>query len=503
MESTVEIWDWARFVSRAGPFFFFFFFFLIMQMLTDWRWLPCSHLQWKLLHVKGFERGRWKKKFAPTATNKERGEEAPMPRTVRGLPQTERHFCRCYACGWSCWFGASDWTCWSKPVRAICGGGCCFGARSTPVRAIWTAESFPSTLSFSWLNEVLFVHACSWLVQRDPGMSQILVVLSPPSLEPLTLPFYCSPVPVLKNRLNSRSEVMILSRARDVLQTPADTRFQWKGQGRGLKNTHKSHFAFPRLPEVVKIKGMHGIPDRTAWTSPSHGEKKRKVLLPEQAWRPQTITAELDSSLPRHWTRLERSWRTVGQPKPCETSTRAVARRALVAESGKKGRARGSEADLAQCGALALPPPFLFFVAVGANFFFNAPLFWRVCQNILFPYLIKSPERVQKIFPQRTSQGIDLLRPNVFVDAVVLDSTTCARRRSGTKKMAWQHEKRPEKPGYKGAQQRRSWRIRQFRSVHQRFTLNFKCNVILYGHERMSSFRTNFAGCYVFPCAVM
>ena len=32
-----------------------------------------------------------------------------------------------------------------------------------------------------------------------------------------------------------------------------------------------------------------------------------------------------------------------------------------------------SEADLAQCGALALPPPFLFFVAVGANFFFNAP----------------------------------------------------------------------------------------------------------------------------------
>ena len=92
----------------------------------------------------------------------------------------------------------------------------------------------------------------------------ILVVLSPPFLEPLTLPFYCSPVPVLKNRPNSRSEVMILSRARDALQTPADTRFQWKGQGRGLKNTHKSHFGFPRLPEVVKIKGMHGTPDRTA-----------------------------------------------------------------------------------------------------------------------------------------------------------------------------------------------------------------------------------------------
>ena len=65
-------------------------------------------------------------------------------------------------------------------------------------------------------------------------------------------------MPVLKNRLNSRSEVMILSRARDALQTPADTRFQWKGQGRGLKNTHKSHFAFPRLPEVVKSRACTG-----------------------------------------------------------------------------------------------------------------------------------------------------------------------------------------------------------------------------------------------------
>ena len=37
------------------------------------------------------------------------------------------------------------------------------------------------------------------------------------------------------------------------------------------------------LPEVVKIKGMHRTPDQTAWTSPPHGEKKRKVLLPEQA----------------------------------------------------------------------------------------------------------------------------------------------------------------------------------------------------------------------------
>ena len=58
----------------------------------------------------------------------------------------------------------------------------------------------------------------------------ILVVLSPPSLKSLTLPF-CdhSPVAVLnmKKRLNLRSEVMM---ALDALQTHADTGFQWKGQ---------------------------------------------------------------------------------------------------------------------------------------------------------------------------------------------------------------------------------------------------------------------------------
>ena len=37
-------------------------------------------------------------------------------------------------------------------------------------------------------------------------LTGILVVLSPPSLEPLTLPFYCSPVPVLKNRLKVRGD---------------------------------------------------------------------------------------------------------------------------------------------------------------------------------------------------------------------------------------------------------------------------------------------------------
>ena len=42
---------------------------------------PCV---WSILLVQG----GGEKKIAPTATKKERGEEAPMPRTVRGLPQT-------------------------------------------------------------------------------------------------------------------------------------------------------------------------------------------------------------------------------------------------------------------------------------------------------------------------------------------------------------------------------------------------------------------------------
>ena len=50
-------------------------------------------------------RGRWKK-IAPTATKKERGEEAPMPRTVRGLPQRWSHQSLICACESSWHFGA-------------------------------------------------------------------------------------------------------------------------------------------------------------------------------------------------------------------------------------------------------------------------------------------------------------------------------------------------------------------------------------------------------------
>ena len=87
---------------------------------------------------------------------------------------------------------------------------------------------------------------------------------------------------------------------------------------------------------------------------------------------------------------------TVGQPKPCEKSTRAVVRRALVAESGKKGRVQGSEADLAQCGTLALPPPFLF---CGCSYttFFNAPFSTQGEAKQPFSHHGRYPSRPPKI----------------------------------------------------------------------------------------------------------
>ena len=83
----------------------------------------------------------------------------------------------------------------------------------------------------------------------------ILVVLSPSSLEPLTVPFYCSPVPVLKNRLNSRSEVMILSRARDALQTPADTRFSVEGAGEGTEEHAQISLCLPEASRSGENQG--------------------------------------------------------------------------------------------------------------------------------------------------------------------------------------------------------------------------------------------------------
>ena len=53
-----------------------------------------------------------------------------------------------------------------------------------------------------------------------------------------------------------------------------------------------------------------------------------------------------------------------------------------MAESGKKGRARGSEADLAQCGALALPPPFLCLWLLVQFFFFQRPLDDRISEEL-------------------------------------------------------------------------------------------------------------------------
>ena len=81
-----------------------------------------------------------------------------------------------------------------------------------------------------------------------------------------------------------------------------------------------------------------------------------------------------------------------------------------MAESGKKGRARGSEADLAQCGALALPPPFLF-CGCSCNFFFQRPLLSCTSQ----PRTWGIPSR--RIEPDRPVEDIDFKKvPEAVVE---------------------------------------------------------------------------------------
>ena len=98
---------------------------------------------WLALH-----KGALKTKIAPTATKKERGEEALCEVCLRpsAISADVTH-----AVGVPDLAPATEHAEASLFAPLIGGGSCCFGTRSTPVRAIWTAESFPSTLSLSWL----------------------------------------------------------------------------------------------------------------------------------------------------------------------------------------------------------------------------------------------------------------------------------------------------------------------------------------------------------------
>ena len=231
------------------------------------------------------------------------------------------------------------------------------------------------------LDKVLFVHSCLWQVRRDPGMSHWLARRHLPY--PWTLSvclFYCSSAAMLKEKkmLNSRSEVMILSRARDSFAGTCGARdFSGRGREGDWTTTHKSHFAFPRLPEVVKIKDLQGTPDRTQRGRRLGTErKKRKVFLPEQAWRPQTIIAELDSFLPQHWTGLERPWTTVGQSKTLRNKHKGSSKGFDGWKREEGAWFEGLRQNSHSVGALALPPPPppFFFLWLLVQFFFQCPL---------------------------------------------------------------------------------------------------------------------------------
>ena len=94
----------------------------------------------------------------------------------------------------------------------------------------------------------------------------------------------------------------------------------------------------------------------------SNSKSKEKIQLSK--WREQACFWRQNSSYHRKWREqtcfsMFSRWRQISNSDRMRNICRNGAR---------------SEADLAQCGSLALPPPFLFFVAVGANFFFNALL---------------------------------------------------------------------------------------------------------------------------------
>ena len=103
----------------------------------------------------------------------------------------------------------------------------------------------------------------------------------------------------------------------------------------------------------------------------SNSKSKEKIQLSK--WREQACFWRQNSNYHRKWREqacfsMFSRWRQISNSNRMRNICRNGAR---------------SEADLAQCGALALPPPFLFFVAVGANFF-QRPLVWGNTEESFF-----------------------------------------------------------------------------------------------------------------------
>ena len=79
----------------------------------------------------------------------------------------------------------------------------------------------------------------------------ILVVLSPPSLEPLILPFYCSPVPVLKNRLKGDDTFKGSGRFADTCRHEILV----EGAGKGTEEHAQISFCLPEASRSGENQG--------------------------------------------------------------------------------------------------------------------------------------------------------------------------------------------------------------------------------------------------------
>ena len=126
----------------------------------------------------------------------------------------------------------------------------------------------------------------------------------------------------------------------------------------------------------------------------SNSKSKEKIQLSK--WREQACFWRQNSSCHRKWREqtcfsMFSRWRQISNSNRMRNICRNGAR---------------SEADLAQCGALALPPPFLFFVAVGA-IFFHRPLGQTTFENADgFDELFDSMGHLRGKWRPRTPSGI-------------------------------------------------------------------------------------------------
>ena len=325
-------------------------------------------------------KGALKKKFAPTATKKERGEEAPMPRTVRGLPQTlepgpsscfqpPRPFERLPLCLFrkvlvvrrlSRIFpsGSSDVeeNCLTPQLSSVV------------VRLVLEVKLYASSLramaTFTLFDQVS--RACPWfspLREASGRQSEICACSSVPSPAPST-EISCLQVSAKRPEPLKVSSPLTSSWAySSALAQVSSKKAKWEVPGMEARGRRESG-SFPDLVEIAMSKHERRAPRQSQLKLKVEG---KKFSCPNGANR-RASGAKTATTTANGANRLASACSVAGAKSATPTACVTSAEMAL-----------GLEADLAQCGALPLPPPFLCLWLLVQIFFFNAPLVHSGC----------------------------------------------------------------------------------------------------------------------------